>query len=103
LSVNVFEHFPRAPNQRIIGREIEKMDAGIRQLDAAELDIVAGGNGWDVAKIWVAATLSAIGGGPIGAAFCATAVIAIQAAHNDPYVPDCSGTTGGCDSGTMQD
>lgn len=79
------------------------MDGAIRELDAAELDIVAGGSLWDVAKVWVGATLSAIGAGPIVAALGATAVMGIQAAHNNPYVPDRSGTTGGCDSGTMSD
>ena len=64
---------------------------------------MAGGSLWDVAKVWVGATLSAIGAGPIVAALGATAVMGIQAAHNNPYVPDRSGTTGGCDSGTMSD
>ncbi len=79
------------------------MDVAIRELNAAELDIVAGGSAWDMVKIWAGAVVSAIGGGPIGAAIAATTVIGIQAAHNNPYVPDCSGGTGGCDSGSMQD
>jgi len=79
------------------------MDVAIRQLDAAELDIVAGGVSlWDVAKVVVTMTLSAMGAGP-AAGLGALAVMGIQAAHDNPYTPDCSGTTGGCDSGTMQD
>ncbi len=79
------------------------MDMAIRQLDAAELDMVAGGNKmWDLAKIWVGAACSAIAG-PFGAALGASAVIGIQAAHENPYIPNCSGSTGGCDSGSMQD
>ena len=49
------------------------MDGAIRELDATELDIVAGGSLWDVAKVWVGATLSAIGAGPIVAALGADA------------------------------
>jgi hypothetical protein len=78
------------------------MDVAIRELDAAELDIVAGGSVWDVAKVWVAFAASQVAGG-FGAALAATAVIGIQAAHNNPYTPNCTGTTGGCDSGTMSD
>ena len=47
----------------------------MEQLDAAELDMVAGGNAWTLVKVWAGAIASAIGLGP----------------------------TGGCDSGTMQD
>ena len=55
------------------------MDVAIRELDAAELDIVAGGNkAWDLAKIWTAAVGSVIGG-PVLGALGATAVIGIQA------------------------
>ena len=65
--------------------------------------MVAGGNrAWDLVKICVGAVGSAIGG-PIVGALGATAVIGIQAAHENPYVPNCSGSTGGCDSGSMQD
>ena len=78
------------------------MNVAIRELDAAELDIVAGGSVWDLVKIWGAAVGSYLAG-PFGGAAVATTVIGIQAAHNNPYVPNCSGTTGGCDSGTMQD
>jgi len=46
---------------------------------------------------------SAIGLGPLGGAAAVTTVMGIEAAHNNPYTSNCSGTTGGCDSGTMQD
>ncbi len=79
------------------------MNVGIRELDAFELDIVAGGNKvWDLAKIWVGAIGSVIGG-PVVAALGASAVIGIQFAHENPYIPSCGGSTGGCDSGSMQD
>jgi hypothetical protein len=78
------------------------MDLAIRELDAAALDIVAGGNkAWDLAKIW-AGVIGSVVAGPVGGGLAASAVIGVQAAHENPYVPDCSGTTGGCDSGTMQ-
>ena len=31
------------------------MEVGIRQLDAAELDMVAGGNAWTLVKVWAGA------------------------------------------------
>jgi hypothetical protein len=40
------------------------MNMAIRELDAAELDIVAGGNAWTLVKVWAGAIVSAIGGGP---------------------------------------
>jgi hypothetical protein len=78
-----------------------KMEVGIRH--AAELDMVAGGNAWTLVKVWAGAIASAIGLGPLGGAAAVTTVMGIEAAHNNPYTPNCSGTTGGCDSGTMQD
>ena len=80
-----------------------KMNMAIRELDAAELDIVAGGNAWTLAKVWAGAIASAIGLGPLGGAAAVTTVTMIEYAHNNPYIPNCGGSTGGCDSGTMQD
>lgn len=80
------------------------MDVAIRELETAELDIVAGAgpSAWDFAKLWAGAGGSLIGG-PILMALAASAVMGIQAAHQNPYVPNCEGGTGGCDSNTMQD
>jgi len=65
--------------------------------------MVAGGNAWTLVKVWAGAIASAIGLGPLGGAAAVTTVMGIEAAHNNPYTSNCSGTTGGCDSGTMQD
>jgi hypothetical protein len=53
LCVNVLGYLPRAPSERTSERKL-KMDTGIRQLDAAELDLVAGGGlGASLIKIGV--------------------------------------------------
>jgi hypothetical protein len=63
------------------------MDSGIRQLDAAELDLVAGGGvGWNLIKIG-AALVGNLAGGPVGAATAAGLATVVEAAVNSPPLP----------------
>jgi len=63
------------------------MDVAIRQLDAAELDLVAGGGlGWNLVKIG-AALVGNLAGGPVGAATAAGLASLAEAAANEPPQP----------------
>jgi hypothetical protein len=63
------------------------MDVAIRQLDAAELDLVAGGGvGADLVKVAVG-LIGGLAGGPILAAAGVALTIVTQAALNEPAQP----------------
>jgi hypothetical protein len=86
LCVNVLGYLPRAPSERTSERKL-KMDTGIRQLDAAELDLVAGGGlGASLIKIGVT-LIGNLAGSPIVAAAAAALANVVEAAVNAPPQP----------------
>ena len=71
------------------------MENAIRELNVAELDVVAGGTLWDAIKVGVVAAANLVG----GATFAVPVAIVFAATHNADVSPSqfsCDTTTGAC-------